>query len=612
MDLEFLRNDVMSTIQRLTAIVREFKARHGIDAADHHIAATIHIMNEHKVDADMAMDRTSLEPNDHGIDAWYISADSQKLYIYQSKFSESTSYSLKGIADLNRANDWITSLICDGKRPESPSNTALRNLTSEPGVSLDRVTEVEYTLQCLCPEQVEDSEEWKALYKTFEKGRLNRFLETRGGGVDLRVVRHNFSKSIARQHKRYRVETFQQTELHLRNGTYLRLAYIPISSLIRLYRERGSNLFEKNVRMSLMSFKDASNRVAHPMEATFRQIANGELPPEIFAFYHLGITLWAASEENATGDALNLESPAVVNGCQTINIADRFLRTIETENWSRECIDRFTKIRLVAKIVVGSSDEELREITNCNNRQNPIDEWQLYSNDEIHHHIESELRNLGIFYERQKGKLKSISKETEILRDYPNTNDAAINIPELASVIALCQGDMQRSAKFSEIFTDKKIHDLVFSEGVVRDISHTVLLTNLNKAARRALSKLLRENERANRYRHLIDKPSTRVHFWRLALLYGTQKMDQSLKKKFSHRLNRMAPPTLVDELMVFYESILGKVLKEYCRYERESDSELSGRAKERLFKEIAVAKGLQANGLPFRREGIRPVKGAA
>lgn len=592
----------MSTAQKLTGIIREFKARHGLEGSEHHLAAAIHIMNSHKVDKDTATDQTSLEPNDHGIDAWFLSADQQKLYIYQSKFSESIAYSGEGIGDIRRAHEWLTTLICDGKRAEALSNSALRNLTSAIAPIAENIREIEYVLLCLCSEQIEDQKEWKGLFRHLESGRLNKFLNTKNGGIELNVCRHNFSRAIARTHKRYRVETFSQTQIGLRNGVYLRLAYIPLTSLIRLYRERGSNLFEKNVRMSLMSFKDANNRVAHPMDVTLREIVEGRLAPELFPFYHLGVTLWAASEDKAVGDCLNLESPAVVNGCQTINIADRFFRTLEDESVPEEHRVRFSQIRVVAKIVIGSSDDELREITNSNNRQNPIEEWQLFSNNEIHHQIEAALKDQGIFYERQKGRLKTIAKETEVLQEYPNTNDAAITIPDLAGIIALCRGEMKWAAKFSEIFSDRKNHDSIFSESIIGDLKHAVLLSNLSKAARRALSKLFREDERAVRNRHLLDKPSTRVHFWRLALLFGYQKMDDELKEKFSKKLNRTAPPTLVEEIGEWYTSILSKVLPIYRQAEREGKEELSSTAKARLFKEIAVAKKLQPTDLPFRR----------
>jgi hypothetical protein len=110
---------------------------------------------------------------------------------------------------------------------------------------------------------------------------------------------------------------------------------------------------------------------------------------------------------------------------------------------------------VVAKVVVGVSNDELKEITNANNRQNPIENWQLFSNEPIHILIEEALKDSGVFYERQKGKFDSLIKNADNAKYYPNTNGTYLRVVDLAQVIALAKNSMQWAAKPGDIFLNK-------------------------------------------------------------------------------------------------------------------------------------------------------------
>jgi hypothetical protein len=58
--------------------------------------------------------QSSRNPSDHGIDARNLSKTGE-LTIYQSKFTESKALVLQGLDDLNRAYDWLESVLIDGK-----------------------------------------------------------------------------------------------------------------------------------------------------------------------------------------------------------------------------------------------------------------------------------------------------------------------------------------------------------------------------------------------------------------------------------------------------------------------------------------------------------------
>ena len=336
----------------------------------------------------------------------------------------------------------------------------------------------------------------------------------------------------------------------------LNLAYIPLINLVELYRQRGDILFDKNIRLSLANTKEAKERaVSNPMEHTFDQICSGKLDPNIFPFFHVGVTI-AATTNQIDNENLLLESPGIINGCQTITIADAYLSKLEEDNKTEE-IERFKEIKVIVKIVVGVSDEQLKDITNSNNRQNPIENWQLFSNDSIHIEIEEELKIAGIFYERQKGKFDTIMKHSDYARYYQNTNNTFIKIFDLGQIICLSRRNLQWATKPSEIFINKKTHDSVFDgsiPGYVRDI---ILVFNLFKAIKRSLYNYLEKPSHSNDTTfRIFNKPLIKTYVYYLALINFYQAKDKlSLRKEFSVHLNKIAAPTLVEE----FESFLSR-----------------------------------------------------
>ncbi len=189
---------------------------------------------------------------------------------------------------------------------------------------------------------------------------LFAYIYENGGTMLLDIAEYNFDKSTARQNKKYVINKLDNSVISLRNKSFLEITFIPIYSLVELYRQRGEILFHKNVRLSLYDYKDAKNRVVTPMEATLNQICSGKLSPNIFPFYHVGITISATTNSSDSPSEIALETPYVINGCQTITIADHFLSTLESRN-DLDSISLFKQISVLSKIVIGTTDDELKK-----------------------------------------------------------------------------------------------------------------------------------------------------------------------------------------------------------------------------------------------------------
>ena len=342
-------------------------------------SATIHLMNVHGIDGDTALDQSSRGANDEGIDAWFYDDGNRRLFIYQSKLTEAKSQTLRGFDDLNRARRWLEQVIVHGTVENVPSdNQCLFNLYTRLSAVCGDIRRVEFILASLFDENdLEDTSEHRDFEREVSQSELIAFMrQSRNGTLAIRAEQYNLERRVTEPPKFYPIDKIQDSRVVLRKDAHLDLAYVTLSSLVDLYRQRGDILFDKNIRLSLMETKEGRKRLVHPMERTLDQITKGALSPNIFPFYHTGVTI-AASASSTNDQSLKLEAPSIINGCQTIAIANDYLKKLERQK-NDAAIGLFRQIKVVAKVVIGTTTDELREITNANNRQNPIDDWQLF------------------------------------------------------------------------------------------------------------------------------------------------------------------------------------------------------------------------------------------
>src|SRR5437870_3699550 len=91
--------------------IKSFRAKHGLDPSEEDVIAPLHLMNVHEVDVDAALNQSSRSAHDHGVDARHYRDRGSDVFIFQSKLIETKVLALKGIADLSRARERITSIV---------------------------------------------------------------------------------------------------------------------------------------------------------------------------------------------------------------------------------------------------------------------------------------------------------------------------------------------------------------------------------------------------------------------------------------------------------------------------------------------------------------------
>ena len=69
-------------------------------------------------------------------------------------------------------------------------------------------------------------------------------------------------------------------------------------------------------------------------------------------------------------------------------------------------------IRVMCRIITNASPEFVTTVTINNNRQNPVEPWNLHANDLIQLELQDKFRDdLGIYYERQEEAFANLSYE---------------------------------------------------------------------------------------------------------------------------------------------------------------------------------------------------------
>ena len=138
--------------------------------------------------------------------------------------------------------------------------------------------------------------------------------------------------------------------------------------------------------------------------------------------------------------------------------------------------DAFESIRVLCKVITDADQKFVTRVTVNNNRQNPVEPWNLHANDLIQLELQDKLRlDLGLYYERQENAFNQLSPED--LDEYGITEDSkAIQMLKLTQTFLLTDGFISRLSEMRRVFEDDRVYDQVFRQGRLRADSRHVLL----------------------------------------------------------------------------------------------------------------------------------------
>jgi hypothetical protein len=239
-----------------------------------------------------------------------------------------------------------------------------------------------------------------------------------------------------------------------------------------MHRDLGPRFFDSNIRYGLGEGEAVNRAISLALK---KLTIDRTEQPSVFAFDHNGITLFAEHVEHIDGQC-RLTAPRLLNGAQTVTTVANFLEKNKDNAKLKEGRSAFESIRVLCKVITDAEQKFVTRVTINNNRQNPVEAWNLHANDLIQLDLQEKFgADLGIFYERQENAFDQLDPED--LEEYGITEDSkAIQMLKLTQTFLLTDGFISRLSEMRRVFEDERVYDQVFRPSRLRADSRQILL----------------------------------------------------------------------------------------------------------------------------------------
>jgi hypothetical protein len=434
----------------------------------------VYLENEFNVPRDEAVNFVAFGGNDYGVDGFYFDRERRNFYLFQFKYSES--YTLfKG--SFQRLIDAGMERIFGGQTQDAQKNDLLEQIHSsllENQAVIDKVY-----IHFVFMGDPADAERSSVLDKLREDLENKRHLLDKHFGKQVTLVIEFRSgkakKTGAVSHQRtsrtYPVELADCLSSVGPQGQHMLIGFVRLVDLHGMYVEMRQRFFERNIRSALPE-EGAVNRA---LERAYRRIVmDGKDEPSVFTFDHNGVTFAAEKAEKLDGTYCVTE-PRLLNGAQTITTLARFIEKNADNPLFKANRSRLESMRVICKIITEAADEFIVRVTVNNNRQNPVEPWNLRANDMIQLELQDKFRDdLQIYYERQEEAFENLSSED--LDDIGIAAGKPIEMLKLTQTFLVVDGEIDKTAWMRRVFEDDRIYDQVFNQNRLRSDSRKILL----------------------------------------------------------------------------------------------------------------------------------------
>ncbi len=512
------------TIDIIRKKVREFQARTHFGRNDEDNFTPWWLQQKYKISDEEATMLCSDGNFDYGIDGFHIQEKQDKtvLTLVQSKFTEDIHQIRKGVNDINRFIPSLSKLLKGLHSDNFQENILIKRLRprlSRIDILDHKPLEIEahvISLSDLSSEVIENKIATNRieLFKTFENeiDNPNVAFSLTIKGID-NLIETDIIE-VRRPSRPFEIHFNGSDEIDMDNSTFLS-GLGKLSDLVKLYEQKGNQLFDKNVRLFLYGKKNETKGPAGKIKETLDLINKGKFSPEKFAFLHNGVTIYSTkATPNHKTKTIEITNPSILNGCQTIKSSFFFYQDIIAKDKLNS--EQWNKIPISIRVVATTDTNLWREVAEANNRQNSMSAAALRANDEIQIQLENEFKDLKIFYERQEGAFENFSRDNreKFEDEYTNSIKEPIYIETLAQVI-VCASDLALSYanRTSEVFENRKLYDKVFSKRNLYNIRFLVFAHNVRRVIEYSIRNSIPGNStkiyadfKWNRYRDLFTR----------------------------------------------------------------------------------------------------------
>lgn len=435
----------------------------------------LYLEKEHKVPRDAAINQIAFGGNDYGFDGFHFDEQRRNLYLFQFKFSDSHTQFKES---LQRLIDAGVERIFRSPNKDDGKNQILLQLRS--CLVDNRALINQICFRFVFTGDPAEAERSKVLDKLREDLENKKYLVDQFFGerdVGFVVEFRSSSGKVGPIGNPHHTTTFDLplTDLIVVDGPAgqkMHVGFIRLADLNRMHQDLGQRFFDSNIRYGLGE-GEAVNRA---ISQSLKQIILDQVEsPTVFAFNHNGITLFAERVEVHPGQC-RLRAPRLLNGAQTVTTVAGFLEKNKDNPKLGARKTVLESMHVLCKIITEADQKFVTRVTINNNRQNPVEPWNLHANDSIQLELQDKFRaDIGIYYERQENAFDQLS--TEDLEEYGiHEESKAIQMLKLTQTFLLTDGLISRLSEMRRVFEDDRVYEQVFRNSRLRADSRHILL----------------------------------------------------------------------------------------------------------------------------------------
>lgn len=445
---------------QVAQVANELKSRRG--GVDNDYFGLLFLEKEFKLSRDDASEQIAYGGNDFGIDGYHVDRQAKNIHLLQFKFSKSADQFVGSMQRLITAG---LARVFDAKSQQA-ENPILREIKSKL-YELRNVIDTVY-LEFVFIGDPDKAQENEALQKLREDLQSRSYLTQAYFGRAVPII-VRFRSTLKRGHE----ELYTPLSFPLGmsgdlssagpEGQMMHVGFVKLRELHTMYVAMKERFLDRNIR-SLLSGRKPGDETAvnrRLMKAFEEIVISRKTDPAVFAFNHNGVTLFAEQFEGTEGH-YRITEPRLLNGAQTIGSFDAFIRAHKDNAILAQSTERLDAIKVMCKVITRSDQDFITTVTICNNRQNPVEPWNLRANDMIQLQLANRFREeVGLFYERQENAFEHFSDE-ELQEKGLKTGDA-VELVRLAQTFLVTDGSIDKLSRMTEVFENDKSYEQVFS-----------------------------------------------------------------------------------------------------------------------------------------------------
>lgn len=449
----------------------------------------LYLEQELNVPHDKAMNQVAFGGNDYGVDGFHFDLKRHNLYIFQFKYSNAYTQFKPSLQRLIEAGMERIFIAPNKDDKKNQILLQLRSCMVENRAIIDQVCfrfiftgdPEEAERSQVLDKLREDLENKKYLIDSFFGARQVTFV------VEFRSAAGKVGPVIDQRKTRvYKLPTAELLSKSGPNGEAMYVGFVRLVDLYEMYQDLGRRFFERNIRDGLGDSEAVNRAISRALKQI---VIDNKESPDIFAFNHNGITLFAEKIEHVDG-YWHITAPRLLNGVQTITS----FRDFREKNKDNKSLDErsLCALSVLCKVITRASQEFVTAVTINNNRQNPIEPWNLHANDLIQLELHDKLRDdVEIYYERQESAFHNLSPD-ELAEEGITEEGKAVQLVKLAQTFLVSDGNIAALSNMRRVFEDENAYNQVFNRSRLKADSRLIILCY---KAQFRLRRLLREIE---------------------------------------------------------------------------------------------------------------------